>query len=31
MMADKSGVYESILGLRRGGQAVVLMTVRGDW
>jgi len=25
------GVYEAILGLRRGGRAIVLMTYRGDW
>jgi len=31
MTTDKTGVYESILGLRRGGRAVVLVTVRGDW
>lgn len=24
-------VYESILGLRKGGKAIVLMTTRGDW
>ena len=23
--------YEPILGLRRGGSAVVLLTYRGDW
>jgi len=24
-------VHEAILGLRRGGRAVLLMTYRGDW
>lgn len=31
MTTDVTGPYESILGLRRGGQAVILMTYRGDW
>lgn len=31
-MTDAAGsVYEAILGLRRGGKAVVLLTYRGDW
>jgi len=29
-MSDAS-VYEPILGLRKGGAAVVLLTYRGDW
>ncbi len=24
-------VHEAILGLRRGGKAIILLTVRGDW
>jgi len=31
MATDTTGVYESIMGLRRGGKAVILMTYRGDW
>jgi hypothetical protein len=31
MATDTTGVYEAILGLRRGGHAVILMTYRGDW
>lgn len=27
----QSEVYEPIMGLRRGGSAVILMTYRGDW
>lgn len=31
MTTDTTGAYESIMGLRRGGKAVILMTYRGDW
>lgn len=31
MTVDPDQVYEAILGLRRGGKAVVLLTYRGDW
>lgn len=31
VMVDRTNVYEPILGLRRGGSAVVLLTYRGDW
>ena len=31
MTSDPNAVYEAILGLRRGGKAVVLLTYRGDW
>jgi hypothetical protein len=31
MARDPNQVYEAILGLRRGGKAVVLLTYRGDW
>jgi hypothetical protein len=31
MTVDPDLVYEAILGLRRGGKAVVLLTYRGDW
>jgi len=31
MSNDTTGVYESILGLRQGGKAIILMTYRGDW
>lgn len=31
MATDTTGVTEAILGLRRGGSAVILMTYRGDW
>jgi hypothetical protein len=31
VMDEASNVYEPILGLRRGGSAVVLLTYRGDW
>jgi hypothetical protein len=30
MVADNE-VYESILSLRKGGSAIVLMIYRGDW
>ena len=30
-MTELNEVYESILGLRKGGRAVILMTYRGDW
>ena len=30
MVADNV-VYESILSLRKGGSAIVLMIYRGDW
>jgi hypothetical protein len=31
MTTDPNLVYEAILGLRRGGKAIVLLTYRGDW
>ncbi len=31
MESVADAVYESILALRRGGKAVVLVTYRGDW
>jgi hypothetical protein len=31
MTHDTTGAYEAILGLRRGGKAVILVTYRGDW
>lgn len=30
-MSAGNDVYESILSLRKGGKAVVLMIYRGDW
>jgi len=30
-MSDAASMYEPILGLRKGGAAVVLLTYRGDW
>ena len=30
-MTEPNAVYESILSLRRGGKAIVLMIYRGDW
>jgi hypothetical protein len=31
MASTPNDVYEPIMGLRRGGKAVILMTYRGDW
>ena len=31
MATDTTGAYESIMGLRKGGKAVILVTYRGDW
>ena len=31
MTPDNGGADEAILGLRRGGKAVILVTYRGDW
>lgn len=30
-MTEDATVHEAILGLRRGGRAVILLTYRGDW
>jgi len=30
-MTAANDVHEAILGLRRGGRAVILLTYRGDW
>jgi len=31
VMTDTDNVHEAILGIRRGGRAVILLTYRGDW
>jgi hypothetical protein len=31
MSNDAGTVTETIMGLRRGGGAIILLTVRGDW
>jgi hypothetical protein len=30
-MTDDATVHEEILGLRRSGRAIILLTYRGDW